>query len=63
VSGGYQLNYFWILMLLSGRFKALNWCGIQLSSTPIAAYDFVPSVFGENIQTANFRMISAETAC
>jgi hypothetical protein len=28
-----------------------------------AAYVFVPSVFGENIPTAKFRMISAETPC
>ena len=29
----------------------------------LAAYVFVPSVFGENIPTAEFEMISAETAC
>jgi hypothetical protein len=29
----------------------------------LAAYVFVPSVFGENIPTAEFGMISAETAC
>jgi hypothetical protein len=28
----------------------------------VAAYVFVPSVFGENILTAEFGMISAETA-
>jgi hypothetical protein len=29
----------------------------------LAAYVFVPSVFGENIPTAKFGMISAEIAC
>jgi hypothetical protein len=29
----------------------------------MAAYIFVLSVFGENIPTAEFGMISAETAC
>jgi hypothetical protein len=29
----------------------------------LAAYVFVPSVFGEKIPTAKFGMISAETAC
>jgi hypothetical protein len=29
-------------------------CGNQLISIPLAAYVFVPSVFGENIQTAEF---------
>jgi hypothetical protein len=29
----------------------------------LAAYVFVPSVFGENFPTAEFGMISAETAC
>jgi len=29
----------------------------------LAAYVFVPSVFGENIPTAKSGMISAETAC
>jgi hypothetical protein len=29
---------------------------------PIASYVFVPSVFGENIPTAECGMISAETA-
>jgi hypothetical protein len=29
----------------------------------LAAYVFVPSVFGENIPTDEFGMISAETAC
>jgi hypothetical protein len=36
-------------------------CGNQLIST-LAAYVFVLSVFGENIPTAEFGMISAETA-
>jgi hypothetical protein len=34
----------------------------QLIST-LAVFVFVPSVFGENIPTAEFGMISAETAC
>jgi hypothetical protein len=29
----------------------------------LAAFDFVPYVFGENIPTAEFGMISVETAC
>jgi hypothetical protein len=29
----------------------------------LAAYVFVPSAYGENILTAEFGMISAETAC
>jgi len=37
-------------------------CGNQLQYT-LAAYDFVPSVFGENIPTAEFGMLSTETAC
>jgi hypothetical protein len=60
VSEGYQLNYCWILKLLSGPgiFKLLNLCGNQLSSTYTqAAYVFVPSVFGENIPTDEFGMI------
>jgi hypothetical protein len=36
-------------------FKILNVCGNQLMST-LAAYVFVPSVFGENILTAEFGM-------
>jgi hypothetical protein len=66
VSEGYQLNYCWILKLLSGSrvFKLLNLCGNQLISIrSLAAYAFVPSVFGENIPTAEFVMILAETAC
>jgi hypothetical protein len=36
VSEGYQLNYCWILKLLSGprNFKLLNLCGNQLISIP-----------------------------
>jgi hypothetical protein len=36
VSEGYQLNYSWILKLLSGLgiFKLLNLCGNQLISIP-----------------------------
>ncbi len=65
VSEGYHLNYCWILKLLSRPriFKLLNLCGNQLISIPLAAYVFVPSVFGENIPTAEFGMISAEIAC
>ncbi len=29
----------------------------------LAAFVFVPSIFGENIPTAEFEMIAAETAC
>jgi hypothetical protein len=29
----------------------------------LAAFVFVPSVFGEKFPTAEFRMISAETSC
>jgi hypothetical protein len=36
-------------------------CGNQLIST-LAAFIFVPSVCDENIPTAEFEMISAETA-
>jgi hypothetical protein len=32
-------------------------------SVYLAAYVFVPFVFGENIPTAEFGMISTETAC
>jgi hypothetical protein len=39
--------------------KLLNLRGNHL----IAAFVFVPSVFGENIPAAEFEMISAETAC
>jgi hypothetical protein len=49
VSEGYQLNYCWILKLLSGPliFQLLN-CVV----TNLAACLFVPSVLGENIPTA-----------
>jgi hypothetical protein len=65
VSEGYQLNYYWILKLQSGPriFKLLNLCGKQLISIPELLCVFVPSVFGENIPTAEFGMISAETGC
>ncbi len=64
VSESYQLIYRWILKLLSGPriFKLLTLCGNQLQYTQ-AAYAFVPSVFGENIPTAEFVMLSTETAC
>jgi hypothetical protein len=62
VSAGYQLNYCWILKLLSRPkiFKLLNFRGNHLFSTgryTLAAYVFVPSVFGENIPSAEFVMI------
>jgi hypothetical protein len=64
VSESYQLNYRWILKLLSGPriCKLLTLCGNQLQYT-LAAYAFVPSVFGESIPTAEFVMLSTETAC
>jgi hypothetical protein len=43
-------------------FKLLNLLGNQLISTA-AAFIFVPSVFEGNIQTSEFGMIPAETAC
>ncbi len=47
--------------MLSGPriFKLLNFCSSQLISIPLslAAYVFVPSVFGENIPTAEFEMM------
>ncbi len=48
---GYQLNYCWILKIVSGL-------GILK-----LMYVFVPSVCGENIPIAEFEMISAETVC
>ncbi len=65
VSEDYQLNYCWILKLLSEPriFKLLNLCGNPPTyQYTLAAYVFVPSVFGENIPTSEFGMISAETA-
>ncbi len=47
VSEGYQLNYCWILKLLRLEPKS----------------KFVPSIFGVNIQTAEFGIITAGTAC
>jgi hypothetical protein len=44
-----------------GKYKLLSLRGNHLIST-IAAFVFVPSVFGENIPTAEFGMVSAETA-
>jgi hypothetical protein len=38
-------------------------CGNRLYQNNLAAYAFVPSVFGENIPTAELGIISAETAC
>jgi hypothetical protein len=64
VTESYQLNYCWILTLLSGPriFKLLNLCVNQLRKYTLAANIFVPFVLGENIPTAEFGMISAETA-
>jgi hypothetical protein len=45
-----------------GKYKLPNLRGNHLIST-LAAFVFVPSVLGENIPTAVFGMISAETAC
>ncbi len=49
----YQITYRWILKLLSWPiiFKLLNLGGNQLIMYTLAAYVFVPSVFGENIPT------------
>jgi hypothetical protein len=65
VSKGYQLKFCWILTLLSGPriFKLLNLCVNQLRKYILVANIFVPFVLGENIPTAEFGMISAETAC
>jgi hypothetical protein len=41
-------------------FKLLNLRGNQLT---LAVFVFAPSVFGENVLTAEFGMISAETSC
>jgi hypothetical protein len=58
VSEGYQLNYRWVLKLLSGPriFKLLNFCGNQVNNQ-LSCLCLVPSVFGENIPTAEFGMI------
>jgi hypothetical protein len=45
VSEGYQLNYCWFLWEPTYQYI-------------LAVYVFVPSVFGENIPTAEFGMIS-----
>ncbi len=44
------------------KYKLLNLRGNHLIST-LAAFVFVPSVFGENIRTAEYGMVSAESAC
>jgi hypothetical protein len=59
---GYKLNYFWILKLLSGQNISFYICGLTTLSS-LTAFVFVPSVFGENIPTAEFGMISADTSC
>ncbi len=43
------------------KYKLLNFCSNQLIITQ-ASFAFVPTVFRENIPTAEFGMISAETA-
>jgi hypothetical protein len=65
VSEDNQLNYCWSLKLVSGPriFKLLNFVWYPTYQYTQAAYVFVPSVFGENIPTAEFGMIWAETAC
>jgi hypothetical protein len=45
-----------------GKYKLPNLHGNHLMST-LAAFVFVSSVFEENISTAKFGMIPAETAC
>ncbi len=64
VSEGYKLNYYLILKLLSGPriFKLLNLCGNQLISIPWLLMSLFLLFFGENIPTAEFGMISSETA-
>jgi hypothetical protein len=37
--------------------------GKDIRKTHLAAFVFVPSVFGEKFPTAEFWMISAETSC
>jgi hypothetical protein len=44
------------------KYKLLNLCGNHLIST-LAAFVSVYSVFGGNIPTAEFGIVSAETAC
>ncbi len=44
------------------KYKLLNFRVNHLKST-LGAVVFVPSVLGENIPTAEFGMVSAETAC
>jgi hypothetical protein len=45
-----------------GKYKLPNLRGDHLIST-LAAFVFVSSVFEENISTAEYEMIAAETAC
>jgi hypothetical protein len=44
------------------KYNLLNLHANHLIST-LAALFFVPSIFGENIPTAELGMVSAETAC
>jgi hypothetical protein len=44
------------------KYKLLDLCSNHLIRT-LAAFVFVPSIFGKNIPAAEFGMILAETAC
>jgi hypothetical protein len=44
-------------------FIVAKWANISFQNLHIISTVFFPSVIGENIPTAEFRMISAETAC
>ncbi len=65
VSENYQPNYCFILKLLNGPriFKLLNLCGNQLISISELLMSLFLLFFGENILTAEFGMISAQTVC
>jgi hypothetical protein len=45
------------------QFLSFLICVVKTYQYTQAAYVFVPSFLGENIPTAEFGMISAETAC
>jgi hypothetical protein len=45
-----------------GKYKLPNLHGDHIITT-LAAFVFVPSVFGENIPTAEFGMVSTDIAC
>jgi hypothetical protein len=44
------------------KYKLLN-CVVTLLISTLVAFVFVPSVFRENIPTAEFGIVSAETVC